>query len=204
MTKSTLTMNINTDFILASQSPRRRKLLRQIGISFVHIPANIVETVEKSCTPSQLAEQLAIKQASSVASRKPNALVLGADTLVMSRGMILGKPSGDLEAADMLRQLSGAVHKVHTGIALIHQASERIVSVVESTDVTFGQITETEISNYIKTGSPFDKAGAYGIQDDMGALFIEHINGDYYNVVGLPLRRLYVLLRENFKDLITF
>ena len=104
----------------------------------------------------------------------------------------------------MLRQLSGSTHIVHTGIALVHKQSERIVSVVESTEVTFGRLTETEISNYVKTGAPLDKAGAYGIQDDLGALFIEQIHGDYYNVVGLPLRRLYTLLKEHFSDLITF
>ena len=197
-------MNIKTDFVLASQSPRRRRLLRQIGMSFIHIPANIVETVEKTYTPAQVAEQLALKKASCIAARKPDALVLGADTLVVCRGLILGKPSGAFEAAGMLRQLSGTTHKVHTGIALIHLASERTVTAVESTEVTFGKMSEAEISKYVKTNSPLDKAGAYGIQDDMGALFIERIKGDYYNVVGLPLRRLYVLLKDYYGDIITF
>jgi len=197
-------MDINTEFILASQSPRRRKLLRQVGISFIHIPSNIVETVEESYTPDKLAEQLALKKASSIATGNPDALILGADTLVVSHGMIFGKPSGILEATDMLRQLSGSTHQVHTGIALVHVPSRRTVTAIESTEVTFGQITETEIADYIKTGSPMDKAGAYGIQDDMGALFIERINGDYYNVVGLPLRRLYILLRQHYEDLLTF
>lgn len=197
-------MQIHTDFILASQSPRRRKLLRQIGISFIHISPNVDETVTENLTPEELVEHLALKKAASVAERKPNALILGADTLVVSRGLILGKPQGAFEAADMLRQLSGSTHIVHTGMALVHNQSKRIVSVVESTEVTFGRLTETEISNYVKTGAPLDKAGAYGIQDDLGALFIERIHGDYYNVVGLPLRRLYTLFRKHFSDLITF
>ncbi len=197
-------MQIHTDFILASQSPRRRKLLRQIGISFIHISPNVDETVTENLTPEELVEHLALKKAASVAKRKPNALILGADTLVVSRGLILGKPQGAFEAADMLRQLSGSKHIVHTGMALVHNQSKRIVSIVESTEVTFGRLTETEISNYVKTGAPLDKAGAYGIQDDLGALFIEQIHGDYYNVVGLPLRRLYTLLRKHFSDLITF
>lgn len=162
------------------------------------------ETVTKKLKPEELAEHLALRKAASIAERKINALILGADTLVVSRGLIFGKPSGAFEAADMLRQLSGSTHIVHTGIALVHKQSERIVSVVESTEVTFGRLTETEISNYVKTGAPLDKAGAYGIQDDLGALFIERIHGDYYNVVGLPLRRLYTLLREHFSDLIAF
>ncbi len=197
-------MQIHTDFILASQSPRRRKLLRQIGVSFIHISPNVDETVTKNLTPEELVEHLALRKAASIAERKTNALILGADTIVVSRGLIFGKPSGAFEAADMLRQLSSSTHIVHTGIALVHKQSERIVSVVESTEVTFGRLTEIEISNYVKTGAPLDKAGAYGIQDDLGALFIERIHGDYYNVVGLPLRRLYTLLREHFGDLITF
>ncbi|MCY3595689.1 MAG: Maf family protein [Bacteroidetes bacterium] len=197
-------MQIHTDFILASQSPRRRKLLRQIGVSFIHISPNVDETVTKKLTPEELVEHLSLRKAASIAERKTNALILGADTIVVSRGLIFGKPSGAFEAADMLRQLSGSTHIVHTGIALVHKQSERIVSVVESTEVTFGRLTETEISNYVKTGAPLDKAGAYGIQDDLGALFIEQIHGDYYNVVGLPLRRLYTLLKEHFSDLITF
>lgn len=162
------------------------------------------ETVLKNLPPEELVEHLAIRKATSVAARKTNALILGADTLVVSRGLILGKPSGAFEAADMLRQLSSSTHKVHTGIALVHKQSNRIVTAVESTEVTFGRLTETEISNYVKTGAPLDKAGAYGIQDDLGALFVERIHGDYYNVVGLPLRRLYTLLRKYFSDLMTF
>lgn len=197
-------MQSNTDFILASQSPRRRKLLRQIGISFIQVSPRVDETVTKNLPPEELVEHLAIRKATSVAARKTNALILGADTLVVSRGLILGKPSGAFEAADMLRQLSRSTHKVHTGIALVHKQSNRIVTAVESTEVTFGRLTETEISNYVKTGAPLDKAGAYGIQDDLGALFVERIHGDYYNVVGLPLRRLYTLLRKYFSDLMTF
>ena len=197
-------MHIKTDFILASQSPRRRKLLRQIGISFIHIPTNIDETIEHRLTPPQAAENLALKKANYLAIRRPNALILGADTLVASRGLILGKPSGDLEATNMLRQLSHSTHKVYTGIALIHGASKRIITAVECTEVTFGLLTETEISSYVKTRSPMDKAGAYGIQDDKGALFVERINGDYYNVVGLPIRKFYVLLKHHFKDLVQF
>ncbi len=197
-------MNLHTNFILASQSPRRRKLLRQIGLPFIHIPSNIDETINKRHNPTQVVENLAIEKAHLHATRRPDALILGADTIVVADGRILGKPSGVSDAKLMLRRLSESIHQVHTGIALIHKTSNRIVTSVETTEVTFGKLTDNEITNYVKTGSPLDKAGAYGIQDDMGALFVERINGDYYNVVGLPLRRLYVLLRKHFTDLITF
>ena len=195
-------MRIHTDFVLASQSPRRRKLLRQMGIPFFCIPAKVDETAEPARGPRRLVESLALKKATSVVGRKPSALILGADTIVAYRGLILGKPSGAVEAAAMLRQLSASTHTVYTGIALIHADSDRKVTDVESTEVTFGRLSETEISNYIKTGSPLDKAGAYGIQDDMGAMFVKRISGDFYNVVGLPIRRLYILLNKHFSDLI--
>ena len=175
-----------------------------MGIPFFCIPANVDETAEPAHKPRRLVENLALKKATSVVGRKPGALILGADTVVAYRGLILGKPSGAIEAAAMLRQLNGSTHTVYTGIALIHTDSNRKVTDVESTDVTFGRMSETEISNYVKTGSPLDKAGAYGIQDDMGAMFVKRINGDYYNVVGLPIRRLYVLLKKHFNDLIEF
>ncbi len=197
-------MRICTDFVLASQSPRRRKLLRQMGISFFHIPANVDETADLAIEPRRLVESLALKKAMAVSGRRPGALVLGADTIVAYRGLILGKPSGAIGAAAMLRQLSASTHIVYTGIALVHADSHRTVTAVESTAVTFGHLSETEIASYVKTGSPLDKAGAYGIQDDMGALFIERINGDYYNVVGLPIRSLYMLLKKHFNDLIEF
>ena len=100
----------------------------------------------------------------------------------------------------MLRRLSGQTHRVYTGLALAHPASGRLVAEVESTAVTFAPLSADEIEAYVATGSPRDKAGAYGIQDDLGALLVERIEGDYYNVVGLPLRRLYTMLKEHFED----
>jgi len=197
-------MKINTDFILASQSPRRRKLLQQIGIPFMAIPADIDETPDGLSTPQQLAENLAFQKATTIATKKPDALILGADTLVVSEGEIFNKPKDEVEAQSMLQQLAGTSHIVYTGIALIHHSSHRSVTTVESTEVTFGKLSPTEILRYIKTGQPMDKAGAYGIQDDLGALFVERINGDYSTVVGLPLHRLYVLLKQHYGDLVIF
>jgi len=197
-------MNISIEFVLASQSPRRAQLLQQIGIRFTTIPASVDETPDIKYTPEKVAEHLALKKSMSIVTEKPNALVLGADTLVVSRGVIFGKPRDQHEASQMLRKLSGITHIVHTGIALVHHESKRIVTHVESTEVTIGELTDHEILKYVKTCLPMDKAGAYGIQDGLGALLIERINGDYNNVVGLPLRRLYILLSKYFDDLIEF
>jgi septum formation protein len=138
-----------------------------------------------------------------VAAEHPTALTLGADTIVVHDGSILNKP-GDAESARaMLRQLSGTTHSVYTGFALLHPSSDRCVRRVERTDVTFAALSDAEITAYVNTGSPLDKAGAYGIQDAMGPLFVESIEGDYYNVVGLPLHALYQELTSHFDDLLS-
>ncbi len=196
-------MQINAPFILASQSPRRRRLLERLGLAFdVHVsPAE--EVIPPDADPAELVQSLAVQKARPVAADHPEALTLAADTVVAFDGAILGKPSSREEARRMLRRLSGATHTVYTGIALMHPASACQATAVTTTDVTFGALSDDEIAAYVATGSPMDKAGSYGIQDDLGALFVERIDGDYYNVVGLPLRRLYLTLREAFGDLVT-
>ena len=193
-------MKLNTVFILASQSPRRRHLLRQLGISFNVIPSNANETVSSGMPPESRVRELAMRKAHAVSCRRRDALVLGADTVVVHRGLLIGKPSSPQEATAILRRLSGSTHTVFTGMALMHDASGRSVTATESTEVTFGRLSDGEIARYVATGAPMDKAGAYGIQDDMGALFVQHIKGDYYTVVGLPLRRLYLLIKKYFAD----
>ncbi len=195
-------MNNSVEFILASQSPRRQHLLQKIGIPFTVMPASVDETIDPKYTPEELVVHLAFKKAQAISKKKPDALILGADTLVVSHGMIFGKPQDDHDARKMLKSLSGEPHTVHTGIALVHHQSDRVVTAVETTEVIFGDLTDSEILNYVKTQQPLDKAGGYGIQDDFGVLLIECTNGDFYNVVGLPLRRLYVLLTQHFDDLI--
>jgi septum formation protein len=137
-----------------------------------------------------------------VAQAHPSALVLAADTIVVHDDTVLEKPGSAEEATRMLRRLSDATHTVYTGLALHHQASGRRVTTGRGTDVTFASLSAGEIEAYVATGSPLDKAGAYGIQDPTGALFVEELRGDYYNVVGLPLRTLYVTLRSDFADLL--
>jgi septum formation protein len=197
-------MQLQLPFILASQSPRRRRLLERLGITFtVHVsPAE--EVVPPNAVPKQIVQTLAMQKAHPVAKQHPSALVLAADTVVAFEDQILGKPDSPDDAATTLRRLSGATHTVYTGLALHHHETRQAVTAVEATAVTFGALSDDEIDAYVATGSPMDKAGSYGIQDDLGALFVERIQGDYYNVVGLPLRRLYLTIRDAFPDAIRF
>jgi septum formation protein len=197
---------LRVPLVLASSSPRRRALLAALGLPFEVVPAGVEEVWPAGMPPGAAVEALADQKAAAVAAALPperrDALVLGADTVVVLGGEVLGKPAGPAEAAAMLRRLSGATHRVLTGLSLRHPASGRAVGAHEVTRVTFAPLTPAEIERYVATGSPLDKAGAYGIQDDHGALFVARVEGDYYNVVGLPLHRLYRTLRERFADLL--
>ncbi|GAB5521746.1 MAG: Maf family protein [Rhodothermales bacterium] len=195
-------MTLSLPFILASQSPRRKRLLEQIGLTFTVHAADLDETFDPEAGPADIVQSLALDKADAIAQAHPDALVLGADTVVVFEGDILGKPADADEAHAMLRRLSGQTHTVYTGIALIHGEAQRAATRVEATDVTFGNLSDQEIADYVASGSPMDKAGAYGIQDDLGACFVARIEGDYYNVVGLPLHRLYRLLHDRFGDLL--
>ncbi|MGI9174407.1 MAG: Maf family protein [Rhodothermales bacterium] len=196
-------MNLLPPFVLASGSPRRRRLLEGLGLAFEVVVSDVEETVDPALSPEAMVQHLAQKKAAAVAASHPEALTLGADTIVVLEGDVLGKPAHEAEARAMLRGLSGATHEVYTGIALLHPRSNRCQTSYEATRVTFGALTDQEIDAYVASGSPMDKAGGYGIQDDHGALFVARIDGDYYNVVGLPLHRLYRLLRDEFTDLVT-
>lgn len=160
------------------------------------------ETIPNGRTPDEIAREIALRKAEDVAGRHPGALTLGADTIVVLDGEILGKPADVEEARRMLGRLSGATHTVFTGIALVHPPSTRSVTASEATRVTFAGMDAAEIDAYVASGSPMDKAGGYGIQDDRGALFVRRIEGDYYNVVGLPLHRLYATIKHNFSDVL--
>lgn len=197
-----LLSRLTTRLILASQSPRRKALLEQVRADFtVHVsPAD--ETINEDLSPTETARVLATRKAEPVAASHPDALVLAADTVVIHETDILGKPESAEGAYQMLRRLSNDTHSVYTGVALHHDASDRQITTGKSTTVKFATLTETEIRDYVETNSPMDKAGSYGIQDHTGPLFVKHIEGDYYNVVGLPLRRLYEVLREEYHDLL--
>ena len=172
--------------ILASQSPRRRELLGQMGITdFIVRPAKGEEVVDPALTPAQLVEALSAQKAAEVAaSAAPEDLVIAADTVVAIDGKVLGKPHSTDEAAHMLALLSGRAHTVYTGVTV--RRGEQLLTRHEATDVHFRPLTPAEIAAYIATGEPMDKAGSYGIQGH-GALLVEGIAGDYSNVVGLPV-----------------
>lgn len=184
-----------TPLILASQSPRREALLRQVGLEFEVFPSGVEERLREGLPPAEGAEKLALQKAEWVAARCSDGLVIGADTVVVVDGRVLGKPTGVEDARDMLRLLSGREHEVITGIAVVDAASGRSRSDHVVTAVGFAPLTQEIIDRYVATGEPLDKAGAYAIQG-YGALLIEGIRGCYNNVVGLPLRRLAELLGE--------
>ncbi len=181
--------------ILASMSPRRVELLRQIGCRFDVIPSHASEELPPGLDPASAVMELALRKARSVAADIATGIVIGADTVVVADGMILGKPEDPADAVRMLTKLSGKVHSVFTGLAVV-DASEKTerIDYVE-TKVWFRELTPEEIEFYVATGEPLDKAGAYGIQG-LGAILVEKIDGCYFNVVGLPLSKLALILRE--------
>lgn len=182
-------------FILASASPRRQHLLRMCGFEFDVIPSRVDEVFVDGQDPDTQATRLSSLKAADVAAQRPDTWVLAADTIVVHNGRQLAKPVDAADAHAMLRSLSGRTHSVVTGVTLRRGDAEHSFSV--TTRVTFAELSDAEIAMYVATGSPMDKAGAYGIQDDLGALFISRIDGCYYNVVGLPLQRLYTELKLN-------
>ena len=174
--------------VLASQSPRRRELLGKMGLTFTTQSPNIDEEAIQGLPAPELVKALSREKALHIAkSQSPDAIVIGSDTVVVLDGAVLGKPASPVQAADMLSALSGRSHEVCTGVTICQ--GDRILSETEVTQVTFRTLTPEEIHWYVQTGEPMDKAGAYGIQG-YGALFVEGIQGDYSNVVGLPVCRL--------------
>lgn len=175
------------DVILASASPRRQELLRYIVPDFKVIPADVDESIPENIDVSDVAQYLACKKAEHIGKIYPDSLVIGSDTVVVVGDEILGKPSDEKEAYDMLSKLSGKVHRVITGVCLVY--GDRKESFSQETKVRFYELDESEILGYIKTGDPMDKAGAYGIQGE-GCVLVEGIEGDFFTVMGLPVARL--------------
>jgi septum formation protein len=179
--------------VLASASPRRQELLRNAGIPFEVQPADILEDPLPGEGAKECAERLAREKALSVAGQRPQDCVLGADTVVVVDGQILGKPSDAADAARMLRSLSGREHQVITGVCLVVRGQGSVAS--ETTSVTVSEISEKEITDYVASGEPMDKAGAYAIQG-IASRWIPRIEGDYSNVVGLPVATVWRMLRQ--------
>jgi septum formation protein len=179
------------------------RLLTQLGLNVRAVPCDLPEEFDVHRPPGTNAKELALRKAEAVAADVTEAIVIGADTIVVLDGAMLGKPADRNDAIRMLTMLSGRTHTVITGFALLDRPSGRHVEAAEETRVSFRLIPPEEIQTYVEGGSPMDKAGAYGIQDDYGAVFVNRIEGCFYNVVGLPLSRLYTTLREFERQLQT-
>lgn len=182
------------DIILASGSPRRKELLGQMGLSFRVVVSDADETVDKTLPPADQVTLISRRKAEAVAAEVgADALVIAADTVVTLDGVVMGKPHSVEEAVQMLAALQGKTHQVYTGLTL--RRGSRVETCVECTAVTFRPMNSREISAYVASGEPMDKAGAYGIQG-LGGMFVEGIRGDYFNVMGLPICRLSTLLKS--------
>ncbi|MFN3135798.1 MAG: Maf family protein [Candidatus Kryptonium sp.] len=193
-------LKINRTVVLASASPRRKNLLKQIGLNFIIHPSEIEEDLLQETSPEEHVLILSRKKALEVAKNYNDALIISADTIVVLDGEIINKPKDPDEAKQMLKKLSGRTHKVYTGFTILDTKTNKIYSDFEVTEVKFREIEDDEIEEYVSTGSPLDEAGAYGIQDDYGAVFVERINGCFYNVVGFPLTKFYLAMKKFLSD----
>jgi septum formation protein len=179
---------------LASKSPRRKKLLEQINLKFELFSVDTPEIIKKGERPVNAVRRLSMEKMIAAREIVKNGIIITADTIVVIGGKIIGKPVDENDAVNMLRKLSGKTHIVYTGFSIYNSVNNKIITDYEKTFVTFRNLNINEIRDYVKSGSPMDKAGAYGIQDDYGAVFISKINGCYYNVVGLPLTKVFQTL----------
>lgn len=185
------------NIILASASPRRKEILENTNTKFEIIKSEIDEVILDNELPSQVVMRLAFEKSIDIALKHPDSLVIGADTVVVLNNNILGKPKDSSDAFNMIKQLSGKTHQVITGISLINlNVNQKIIDYVVS-NVKFKNLSEEDIKDYIQTNESLDKAGAYGIQG-FGAMLVEEIQGDYFNIVGLPISRLSDLLKKHF------
>jgi septum formation protein len=196
-------VTLSVPLVLASRSPRRRRLLEQLGLAFTVQGSPAEERVPEAAAFDEAARAMARQKVRPVAEARPDALVLAADTVVGHDGAMLEKPTDADDARRMLRSLSGSRHRVCTGVALAHAADGREVVFSETTRVRFADLSDDEIDAYVATGEPLDKAGGYGIQHGLGSVFVEGLDGDYFTVVGLPLHRLYRRLRADFADVLS-
>jgi len=185
------------NIILASASPRRKEILENANVKFDVVKSTIDEVILDQELPSQVVMRLAFEKCMDIASKNENDLVIGADTIVVLDDIILGKPKDKEDATSMIKKLSGKTHQVITGISLVNlSVNKKIIDYVVS-NVKFKDLSEEDIKDYIQTNESLDKAGSYGIQG-YGAMLVEEIQGDYFNIVGLPISRLSDLLKKHF------
>lgn len=192
--------------ILASSSPRRRELLSGLGLSFDVISSDVDESFEPGTKPVDVVKELARRKAFAVANQvkgeHSRTLVIGADTIVVHQNQILGKPKDEHKAIQMLKSLQGNTHEVWTAVCVVQTSDLTSKTEAECTQVEFVPLTDEEVQQYVQTGEPMDKAGAYGIQK-IGALLVAGIEGDYFTVVGLPVRKTAALLKEFGVDVLS-
>ncbi|MBV6420954.1 MAG: Septum formation protein Maf [Ignavibacteriaceae bacterium] len=189
-------INTKIPIYLASKSPRRRKLLKQLGINFKVFSVNTPEDFLDGEHPVECVKRIALEKMELAKLKVKESIIITADTIVVLHHKVIGKPVSKSDAIKILSVLSGKVHTVYTGFCVLNQKNDTMILDYEKTDVEFRKLLKDEITDYVDGGSPMDKAGAYGIQDDFGAVFVKRINGCYYNVVGLPLTKLYKAIRE--------
>jgi len=187
-------IKLKAPLILGSQSPRRKQLLEEIGLDFTVLPRPTDEYFPGNMHPRAVAVMISENKAKAYDDLSPANIVITADTVVAVDGKVLGKPQGEVDARDMLKLLSGRKHQVISGVTVFHKG--KFSSFAELTEVNFRKLSDYEIGYYIEHFQPMDKAGAYGIQDWIGKIGITHIEGDYYNVMGLPVSRLYLELLQ--------
>ena len=185
---------LKAKYVLASESPRRIHLLDMIGLNFISMGSG-VEEIDRSHNPVMTVKRNALAKSREVAFAFENEIVIGADTIVVLGKETLNKPSNLKQAHEYLKKLSGRKHNVYTGVNVINTKNGKEIFGYQKTSVEFRELRDDEISFYVKKYKPLDKAGAYGIQDDFGCLFIRRIEGDYYNIVGLPLVKLYECIK---------
>lgn len=184
-------INYKYPVYLASKSPRRKKLLKLLNFDIKLVSFSFEEYNNSDLKPYQLVKKLSYEKLEAALKRKRKGIYITADTIVVYKNKVLNKPVDENDAYKMLSFLSNKTHTVYTGFCIFNSVNNKLINDFEKTDVTFRKLGKDEIWDYIKSGSPMDKAGAYGIQDDYGAVFIKKINGCYYNVVGLPLTKVY-------------
>lgn len=181
------------DIILASGSQRRFELMQRMGLSFTVIPSGADESMPSATAPDEFVRELSARKALYVYASHKESCVVGSDTIVVYNGKIIGKPKDPEDAKHILRTLSGKTHTVYTGVAIAYKG--KVFTEVDSTDVTFGDLSEADIESYVSSGDPLDKAGAYGIQSSF-CVHIERIVGSYFTVIGLPVHKLHRMLEK--------
>jgi septum formation protein len=186
---------MNRKLILASASPRRKKLLNQLGLRFTIIPSKINEEEYSNLPPIRMVKELAMAKAKAVGKLVEDTVIIAGDTIVLNDGDVLGKPKDKEDAAIMLKKLSGKSHTVLSGLAVLSTSNNKIIVEYDRTEVLMSEITDDEIKKYINTGEPIGKAGSYAIQG-LGGIFVEKIDGSYFTVMGLPIHKLQTMLND--------